>query len=160
MLYLQSFQRKQNKRILLWKTPFWSFQSLSPYCRTQQWQRCVIYDYGNHWGSSGDPWISLFCSTPFPLTLQCPCSSSDLSEGGVNLIWLLKDLKKSWSPCCSSSVCLPEPLKGNNRARNRGTCFVCSSLTQNPLLVSQYTPLLSGPECNIKSHSGRGFNLI
>lgn len=149
----------------MWKTPFWSFQSLSVCCSTQEWQRYVIYDYGNNWDSSGDPWISLFCSTPFPLTLQCPWTYSDPSEGGVNLIWLLKDLSRSWSPCYSSSVCLPAPLKGNDKGKEQRNLLCLlqfnrkSSLLVSPH-VSKYTPLLSGPGCNIKSHSGRGFHSI
>lgn len=62
-------------------------------------------------------------------------------------------------------LCLPScTSQGSDRVRNRGSCFVCSRLTENPLLVSphvsKHPPLLSGPECNRKPHSGRGFHFI
>lgn len=150
MLHLQSFPKEAEQENFDVENPF---LIISLYCRTQEWQRCVIHDCGHHWDLNfiihtipTDPAVSLYLLWPVwgwdQLHLVAKRPQQEL-EPLIHLLCL---------PSCTS--------QGNGRVRNRGSCFFCSRLTENPPHLSKAPPLLSVPECNIKPHSGRGFHFI
>lgn len=85
---------------------------------------CVMCDYGNHWGSSGDP--DFHNSIPHP----CHWPWHVLALTHICLRVFLSYFV--WGLCYS--YCLPSLVwKGTAWVSNRGTCFVCSNLKENPL---------------------------
>ena len=90
---------------------------------------------GHIWGA----WVSLFCSTSLPLTPLCGWFQRILSAKGLQEELRLK------LQLLHLLSCIP---KGN-----RGTCFVCTSLTENPLCScilnqSKNNYPLTGSDCN------------
>lgn len=125
------------------------------YLPQRKWERCscsVWFMVVAITETTGDPQISLFCSTSLSLTLQCPWIYSDLSEGALNLFSQLKGHNESWGRCHSYSLAfLHLQMVTARLTTEEPTSSIPVDRKPSPLVyphVSKHTHLLSGPDCH------------